>query len=310
MNPGRVSAKFFSHDDSGTGLDLTPFIALFHEFIRTQAVPGLLVDVVDYAHVPEGPGVVLIGHDVDYGIDLEDGRPGLKVTRKRCRELPLVESLRDTLSRALQAIREIEREPEAKLGFPLDSLELAFPDRLAVPNRAETSGPITREIAPVLVDLLGGANYELTQTHADQAPRPFCLTLAAEAPVDLEAALARLGGARIETPAAPRQSDWDVEVDALQALRDEDTPHTLLDVREPHEYEICNLGGQLVPLGSLSGRLSELHRDAKIIVHCRTGGRSAKAVAILRDAGFRDAWNLRGGILVWIDRIDSSLAKY
>ena len=84
----------------------------------------------------------------------------------------------------------------------------------------------------------------------------------------------------------------------------------ILDVREPHEYQICNLGGHLIPLGDLPKRVSELESSREIVVHCKTGGRSAKAVAFLRQAGFSRVHNLAGGILAWSDKVDPSLPKY
>ena len=85
---------------------------------------------------------------------------------------------------------------------------------------------------------------------------------------------------------------------------------TLLDVREPHEFEICNLGGTLIPLGELPDRHGELERSASIVVHCKMGGRSAKAVQLLRDAGFTDVSNLKGGITAWSKQIDPSIPTY
>jgi rhodanese-related sulfurtransferase len=106
------------------------------------------------------------------------------------------------------------------------------------------------------------------------------------------------------------QSQWDISVEELKRLRDEGADFTLLDVREPHEYEICHLDGELIPLGTLAGRLEDLDRQAHIVVHCRSGGRSANAVKAMRGAGFENVWNLNGGILAWIERIDPSLTKY
>ena len=85
----------------------------------------------------------------------------------------------------------------------------------------------------------------------------------------------------------------------------------LLDVREPDEYEGANLGGALIPLGELPDRLGEIaeHRDEEVVVHCRSGGRSAKAVELLRQNGFSGAKNLKGGIHAWSDEIDPSLPK-
>jgi sulfur-carrier protein adenylyltransferase/sulfurtransferase len=84
----------------------------------------------------------------------------------------------------------------------------------------------------------------------------------------------------------------------------------ILDVREPHEYQICNLHGHLIPLGDLPKRVSELDSSREIVAHCRSGKRSADAVQFLTKAGFRKIWNLKGGILAWSDEVDPSVPKY
>jgi molybdopterin/thiamine biosynthesis adenylyltransferase/rhodanese-related sulfurtransferase len=84
----------------------------------------------------------------------------------------------------------------------------------------------------------------------------------------------------------------------------------VLDVREPHEYQICNLNGFLIPLGDLPKRMNELDSSREIVAHCRSGVRSGKAVDFLRQAGFRKVRNLAGGILAWADRVDPRMPKY
>jgi sulfur-carrier protein adenylyltransferase/sulfurtransferase len=84
----------------------------------------------------------------------------------------------------------------------------------------------------------------------------------------------------------------------------------ILDVREPHEYQICNLHGYLIPLGDLPKRVNELDSSREIVAHCRSGVRSAKAVDFLRQAGFKKVKNLAGGILAWSDKVDSRVPKY
>ena len=106
------------------------------------------------------------------------------------------------------------------------------------------------------------------------------------------------------------QCPWDIRVEDLKRLRDEASDFLLLDVREPQEYEICQLGGELVPLQTLGGRIGALDPKAHIVVLCRSGARSAAAVNAMREAGFENVWNVRGGILAWIDRIDPSLTPY
>ena len=84
-----------------------------------------------------------------------------------------------------------------------------------------------------------------------------------------------------------------------------------LDVREPNEYQICRIeGSKLIPLGELASRTAELDPDREMVVHCKMGGRSATAVALLQARGFTRVRNLKGGILSWIDRVDPSQSKY
>src|SRR6267378_3655463 len=96
----------------------------------------------------------------------------------------------------------------------------------------------------------------------------------------------------------------------LKARLDRGDEVFILDVREPHEYQICNLRGHLIPLGDLPRRVHELDSSREIVAHCRSGKRSAEAVDFLRKAGFRKIWNLKGGILAWSDEVDPSLPKY
>ena len=96
----------------------------------------------------------------------------------------------------------------------------------------------------------------------------------------------------------------------LKARLDRGDDLFILDVREPHEYQICNLQGHLIPLGDLPKRISELDSSREIVAHCRSGKRSADAVQFLSKAGFRKVWNLKGGILAWSDEVDPSVPKY
>jgi sulfur-carrier protein adenylyltransferase/sulfurtransferase len=96
----------------------------------------------------------------------------------------------------------------------------------------------------------------------------------------------------------------------LKARLDRGDDIYILDVREPHEYQICNLRGHLIPLGDLPKRVSELDSSREIVAHCRSGKRSADAVQFLTQAGFRKIWNLKGGILAWSDEVDPSMPKY
>jgi len=103
-----------------------------------------------------------------------------------------------------------------------------------------------------------------------------------------------------------------ISVEELKKKLDAKDDVFVLDVREPHEYPIANLGAPLIPLGQLEQRVGELaaEKDREIVVHCRSGARSQKAAIILKNAGFKKVENLAGGILAWADKIDPSMPKY
>jgi rhodanese-related sulfurtransferase len=101
-----------------------------------------------------------------------------------------------------------------------------------------------------------------------------------------------------------------IQVEELKRRLDAGEDVFVLDVREPHEYQICNIGGHLIPLGDLPKRVHELDSSREIVAHCRSGVRSAKAVDFLRQAGFGKVYNLAGGILAWADRVDAKMPKY
>jgi rhodanese-related sulfurtransferase len=101
-----------------------------------------------------------------------------------------------------------------------------------------------------------------------------------------------------------------IRVEELKRRLDAGENLFLLDVREEHEYEISNIGGYLIPLAELPKRVQELDGGREIIAVCKMGTRSAKAVEILRQAGFTNVWNLTGGIHAWSDRVDPRVRKY
>lgn len=103
----------------------------------------------------------------------------------------------------------------------------------------------------------------------------------------------------------------EISVQELKQRMGKSPPVTILDVREPFEYEIAKIdGSKLIPLGELPTRLSDLPRDDYIVVHCHSGMRSAQAVAMMRGAGFANVFNLEGGIDKWSDEIDPDVPKY
>jgi len=103
-----------------------------------------------------------------------------------------------------------------------------------------------------------------------------------------------------------------ISVEQLKKKLDAGENIFVLDVREPHEYPIANLGAPLIPVGTIESRLNEIaeHKNDEVIVHCRSGARSQKAALALKAAGFTNVSNLTGGILAWADKIDPSMPKY
>lgn len=113
------------------------------------------------------------------------------------------------------------------------------------------------------------------------------------------------------TGAGEAQDTEEMTVRELKARMDAGTAPTIVDVREPAEFQICRIpGAKLIPLGQLADRIGELDPSAELVLQCKSGARSARATALLRGRGFSKARNLAGGILAWIDQVDPSQPKY
>ncbi|MGB3180870.1 MAG: molybdopterin-synthase adenylyltransferase MoeB [Cyclobacteriaceae bacterium] len=103
----------------------------------------------------------------------------------------------------------------------------------------------------------------------------------------------------------------EVTVDELYNMQTRGENIQIIDVREPYEYEIANIGAMLIPLKTVSDNVDQIASDKKVVIHCRSGVRSAKAIRELENKfGFTNLYNLNGGILAWADKIDNEIAKY
>jgi rhodanese-related sulfurtransferase len=295
MNPARIKLTF---PVTTPPTDLEPAIAVFHRFIQRGLVEGLILDVADYRHVPQGPGVLLVGHDVDYGVD--DG--GFTVVRKRSAGDSAAEQVRDALRMGLGAIDAVAADGALDVDVDRARFTVAvFDRREGAPE--EVAAALHDELEPLVTELYG-RDAKLSPLVADDARQAPAVHVEAD-PGAAEGVLEALGGAQ-----PPLQSPWDIPVEELARLREQDADFVLLDVREETEYETVNLGGKLIPLATLGDRLDELDRQDHIVVHCRAGRRGASAVAQLREAGFRDAWNVNGALAAWSERIDPSVPRY
>jgi sulfur-carrier protein adenylyltransferase/sulfurtransferase len=118
-------------------------------------------------------------------------------------------------------------------------------------------------------------------------------------------------GMRGQEAPAPLAGDSDITPQELYKMLESGQAPFILDVRNPEEFQICRIpGSTLLPLPELPARHDELDKDRAMIVHCKSGMRSAKAIAFLRQQGFKKLRNLKGGILAWADRVDPTMPKY
>lgn len=176
MIPFRTQVKlFFRNPDA---VDVSAFAPLFQRWIQKQMLEGLLIDVADYRHVFEGPGMMLIGHDSDYAIENRHGRLGLLYTRKRQSDPDLPTQLRNSLRLALAACQQIEWETSfiPGLRFRTTELEIRFADRLNLPNKPGTFAQVEDDVTSALGELYGTHAFSLEPVIHD--PR-YLFTVAA-----------------------------------------------------------------------------------------------------------------------------------
>lgn len=194
MNAEKLQVKLYVEGhEPGAPFALEPFIPVFHAWIKNHTLKELLVDVANYAHVPSGPGVALIGHAFDYYVEEMEGRPALLFSRKR--EAPAEgERLADAFRRAFHGAALLEKDPAlgGKLRFRTDELLFRINDRLAAPNSEETFAAVRPELDALCTKLFAGAPFKLTLA---APPRQlFSVRITTGAKQDLATLLERTGG--------------------------------------------------------------------------------------------------------------------
>lgn len=103
----------------------------------------------------------------------------------------------------------------------------------------------------------------------------------------------------------------EVTVQELKTLIDTKADFQLIDVREPHEYDICNIQGELIPMGEIPDNVARIATDRQVVIHCRSGARSGQIVQYLeKNHGLTNLYNLKGGVLAWAKEIDTSMPTY
>ena len=159
MNIQKTNVKFFVADSKGVAL--TAFIHIFHSWI--QASDGVYYDLADYSHVPAGPGMVLITHEANIGMDNTGNRLGLLYSQKQTLEGSNREKLRRVFKSTLEYCRRIEKEPslQGKLKFRGDEVLFLINDRLLAPNTDETFSEIKPDLGNLAEVIFGGASFVL-----------------------------------------------------------------------------------------------------------------------------------------------------
>jgi hypothetical protein len=184
----RLQLKIFL--EPSAHFELEALIPVFHRFIRERVMPEILIDVVDYSHVPGGPGVVLIGHAADYYVGALDGAFGLVYSRKRGGPGPEAR-LRDALCRLVHVACLLEQEDALKLHFQTSELSLRLTDRLHAPNDDATFETTKREVEELFSQVYGGS---VSTERLPGSKEPLGLRIKTGVSPTLQALLERLGG--------------------------------------------------------------------------------------------------------------------
>jgi hypothetical protein len=182
-----VNVKFFLLN--AAGVKTADYTGVFNGWIQTRALGELLVDVADYGHVHQGPGLVLIGHESNYSLDETGGRLGLLYNRKALVEGSNQARLRQAVARALTAAQKLEREQ----GFHFDGSEvqLILNDRRLAPNTPETLAVLRPDLEALFNTLFAGAAYTVTHSSTDPRER-FTVNVTTAAGFDISALLGHL----------------------------------------------------------------------------------------------------------------------
>jgi hypothetical protein len=149
--PKRLAIKLFF--DNPEAITTNDIVSVFQGWIQDSRVEGLLIDVVDYHHVHNGPGIILIGHEGDYVYDFGDSRIGIQYTLKQTADFSLTEALAITLRRTLQAAYQLESEKSLNgIHINASELQISFRDRLNYPNSADMWIEVIPEVQAILKD--------------------------------------------------------------------------------------------------------------------------------------------------------------
>lgn len=178
MEPDRLGIKFYLKEPQPAVADLTSFlhavVPVFHKWIQKQSLEGhLLIDVHDYSHIFNGPGILLVGHESNISLDLADGRPGLLYYRKQPQEGSEVSRVVAILRAALQACELLAADPvfEGRIRFAKDEALMISNDRLNAPNDEETFLKLTPALEKALKEVLPEAEFVFERVSSNPRER-------------------------------------------------------------------------------------------------------------------------------------------
>jgi hypothetical protein len=186
MNVQHINIKFYLENPEA--VHLADYAAIFNTWIQNQRLEELLIDVADYLHVHNGPGIMLIGHEADYSLDHRAGRLGLLYNRKEQLKGTTQEKLAQAVQAALTAAQILEKENGLK--FNTQEVQVIINDRLLVPNTVETFELLEPDLKAFFEMLYNGAGYTLTH-QADPRER-FTFNVKAESNFNVESLLKNL----------------------------------------------------------------------------------------------------------------------
>jgi hypothetical protein len=162
----RIGAKLYAENPGVIVAE--DYVPLFHGWIQEGALDGTPIDVADYKHVPDGPGIMLIGHDADRALDLGEGRPGVVYQRKREGTGSLEERFAAAIAAADRTAADIEADPAANgVRFERDEILLRVNDRLRAPNDDATFGDLRPAIAGALAAVRPGRDARVDRVTDD-----------------------------------------------------------------------------------------------------------------------------------------------
>ena len=286
--------------DAPLDADVTPILAIFARWRQDSSAPEDWLDMADYAHVPEGPFAMIVGTVGNFVFDAEGGRPSLLYRNKTGLTGSLEERVTQAIGRGLDLIGRLTTEDEYPTAWSIatDSLEVAFNDRVNLPNTEPTHAAVSDAVHAALQGVLGGA---VSVAREDDSGRLYALRAAAPNRASVSELLARAGDPSADASAPVEPTYRRVAPQEAAALVDRHG-YVYIDVRTVREFEAGHpKGAYNIPIADFdpargmqpNTEFTEIvsasfGKHDKILVGCKAGGRSHQAAQVLLGAGFTD----------------------